>query len=174
MHIQCCLQAESEETGIRYPSREAHKNKDGHDKPNFSCVHTLTNIDIVEAVHRTREKAKKTVEDLGMAELLQKSKSWENPPIPVLEGADLHDCDDLDDGDLAGDDVIPQLLQEVNSLPLEYHSYLVQGNWKGHGRQPGSLAQTVLQKTFRDPTTNVRSRWGFYERKQKAETLPLR
>lgn len=29
--------------------------------------------------------------------------------------ADLHDCDDLDDGDLVGDDVIPQLLQEANS-----------------------------------------------------------
>ena len=117
LHVQFCLQAQSEETGIRYPSIEAHKNKDGQHNPNICCVCPVTNKEIMEAVKRAREKAKKTIEALGMAGVLQKNKVWENPPIPVLKKDEVicdDEDDDMDDA-LAGDEAIPQLLQEANS-----------------------------------------------------------
>ena len=117
LHVQFCLQAQSEETGIRYPSIEAHKNKDGQHNPNICCVCPVTNKEIMEAVKRAREKAKKTIEALGMAGVLQKNKVSENPPIPVLKKDEVicdDEDDDMDDA-LAGDEAIPQLLQEANS-----------------------------------------------------------
>ena len=116
MHIQLCLEAESEETGIKYPRIEAHKNKDGHHKPNICFVSPLTNQDIVKAVEEAKEKAKTTIESLGMAEVLQKDNCWENPPIPVLEDEDIHDKDDLDldDEAVANCDATPELLLEAS------------------------------------------------------------
>ena len=117
MHIQLCLEAESEETGIKYPRIEAHKNKDGHHKPQICSVSPLTNQDIVKAVQEAKEKAKTTIKSLGMAEVLQKNNYWENPPISVLEDEDIHNEDnlDLDEEAVANDNATPELLLEANS-----------------------------------------------------------
>ena len=37
MNIQFCLEAESQETGIRYPRVEAHNTKDGHGNGSLQC-----------------------------------------------------------------------------------------------------------------------------------------
>ena len=103
LHIQFCLQTESQETGIKYPRSEAHKSKDGHQKPSTCNVHSITNEQIVEAVTKARHKAKERVEALGMAELLQKKKCWDNPPIPAYVDEELCDDDDCDEEELAGD-----------------------------------------------------------------------
>ena len=54
LHIQTCLEAESEQTKIKYPRVEAHKNKDGHHNPNI-CDLLPDGKQIAEAVERGRE-----------------------------------------------------------------------------------------------------------------------
>lgn len=97
---QFCLEAQSEETGIKYPHKEAHEKKDGHHKATICHVFSVTNEEIVKTA---REKAKETIISLGMSELLQKHKCWKNPPISDLEGnsndeSEEEDIDDQDDG----------------------------------------------------------------------------
>ena len=112
LHIQSCLEAESEQTKIKYPRVEAHKNKDGHHNPNI-CDLLPDNKQIAEAVERARDNAKEMTDTLGMAEILKKSNCWENPPIPVLDNeVELTDDDDFDDEVLTDNDAVPQLLQE--------------------------------------------------------------
>lgn len=113
LHIQFCLEAESEQSRINYPRVEAHKNKDGYHHPNTCDVSPIDNKQIVEAVERARDSAKRMTDALGMAELLKKSNCWENPPTPVLDNKEeLHDEDEFDDDALADNDVVRNLLQE--------------------------------------------------------------
>ena len=132
MHIQACQEAESEETGIKYPRVEANKNKDGHHVSNMCCGFSLGNKDIVEAVERAREGAKKAIGTLGMVELLQKNQFWDNPPVPVLEYEDIRvsSDDDMDNEDTNDDNVIAELLQEANA-----------------SQDPGDVASGVSQLT---------------------------
>ena len=104
LHIQLCLQTESQETSIKYPRTEAHKSKDGHQKASRCNVHSVTNEQIVEAVMKGRKKAQEKIEALGMAELLQKKKNWDNPPIPAYVQEEVCDEDDCEEEELAGDD----------------------------------------------------------------------
>ena len=67
IHIQYCLENDSETSEIiKYPRKEIHKNKDGHDR---ACVYDLSNISnskIIETVNKAKEEAKRTIESLGM------------------------------------------------------------------------------------------------------------
>lgn len=116
MHVQFCLEAESQKTGIKYPRIEAHKAKDGHGKTTFQSVGSVTDKEIAKAVMDSKEEAKEMIKDLGMFELLHSKDCWENPPTPLLEEADAYDDDDdMQDEDVAGDGVTTELLQEANS-----------------------------------------------------------
>ena len=60
------------------------------------------------------------IKDLGMFELLHSKDCWESPPTPLLEEGmtyddDDDDNDDIQDGDIAGEGVTTELLQEANS-----------------------------------------------------------
>ncbi len=118
MHIQFCLEAESQETGIRYPKVEAHKNKDGYGDDSVQSVENITIQQIAEAVGQSKQQAQEKMKDLGMWELLQ---CWENPPTPLLTDADFDIDDEQDEEDTVAQTeaqtVLSELdlLQEVNS-----------------------------------------------------------
>ena len=63
---------------------------------------------IVDTVTKARQMVKDRVKELEMAELLQKNKCWDNPPILVYIDEELCDDDDCDEEVLAchdeGDD----------------------------------------------------------------------
>ena len=115
LHIQICNEAETDETGIKYPRVEAHKRKDGQAISMPNRVHCVTNEVITRIVEEAREMAKKQIETLGMAELLEEKKCWNNPPAPVLPSADECDDEELNDEEPMSDQCIPELLQEVNT-----------------------------------------------------------
>lgn len=66
-------------------------------------------------MERARELVKETIEDLGMAEMLQYNGNWDNPPIPgsSIEVSEEDDQDDNDDD--AYNDTLEDIIQEVNS-----------------------------------------------------------
>lgn len=114
LHIQFCLEADSEESGIAYPRIETHKVKDGHNEASSVSSTIMTNSEIDEAVEEAREMAKMAITDLGMAEVLKNDKSFINPPIPVVGDPDK--CtDDLEDDEVGGEECIADLMQEVCS-----------------------------------------------------------
>lgn len=103
IHIQFCLEAESTNTGIAYPRVEKHK-KSGQHNSCYCSVLSVANEDILEAIKRARERAKETMEALGMNTLLQENQCWENLPTPVLrDEEDLSDDDDLNQETVAED-----------------------------------------------------------------------
>ena len=71
IHIQFCLEAESPNTGITYPRVEKHKKKSGQHNSYDCSVQSIANEDILEAIKHARERAKKTMEALGIKSLLQ-------------------------------------------------------------------------------------------------------
>ena len=130
LHIQMCLESETESTSIVYPRSQAHKAKDGKLKPNVRCVGSVTTDSIRDAVKRGQEKAKKMIEDLGMDDLLIKNKCWKNPPLPAVvprtsksedyeNGDEEDEEDDYDEEDLPDkahiSDVMQVIMSEANS-----------------------------------------------------------
>ena len=100
IHIQYCLENDTETSEmIKYPRKEVHKDKDGHDKQALCdpCA-----IKIIETVNKAKEDVKRTIENLGMYALLEKN-NFKDPPIPYSEkkwgggGDDDDDDDDIDD-----------------------------------------------------------------------------
>ena len=64
----------------------------------------------------SKNEAQECVKKLGIHELLQSHNVWENPPTPLLdEAASFDDEDDDDEGEIAGDGVLSELLKEANS-----------------------------------------------------------
>lgn len=102
MNIEFCLEAESQETGIRYPSIEAHKTKDGHGNESVQCVEDVTEEKLAETIMKSKEEAQEKIKELGMKEVLDKNKCWENPPTPLIDEADLNDADDDEDEEEKG------------------------------------------------------------------------
>ena len=74
LHIQTALESESNETTIKYPHVEGHKKKDGHSCTNIHGIHSLSLDDVEKSVEQACEKAKETVTELGMSELLKNIK----------------------------------------------------------------------------------------------------
>ena len=103
IHIQYCLENDLETCeSITYPRKEAHKDKDGHQKSTMCDLQTISNHKIVEAVNKAKEEAKATIKNLGMYDLLKKH-NYDDPPIPYIE----EKCgDDDDDGDNDDDDEV--------------------------------------------------------------------
>ena len=117
LHIQFCLESESAKTGIKYPTVEAHKLKDGC-KSQRGQIELMNNESIVKVVKKAKEEAQRLVETLGMAELLKEKKCWEYPPISTIRLLDELGGDDDDDNEEdevnAESEIIPYVLEEAN------------------------------------------------------------
>ena len=97
IHIQHCLENDSETSEIiKYPCKEAHKDKDGHKRFTLCNVHAILNDKIVEVVKKAKEVAKSTIESLGMYDLLKKN-NYEDPPKCNNDDNDDDDNDEDDD-----------------------------------------------------------------------------
>ena len=100
IHVQYCLENDSETSEIKYPRKEIHKDKDGHDTANLCDLSTITNSKIIEAIIKAKEEAQRTIETVGMYDLLKRN-NFEEPLIPYLE----KNCnDDDEDNDQNSDD----------------------------------------------------------------------
>jgi hypothetical protein len=117
LHIQTCNEAQSDETGIKFPKVEAHKKKDGHAASMPTLSECVSNKDIARKVEEGKEMAKMRMVELGMAELLRESKCWENPPAPVLPGPDENksEKEDEDEEEVNSDECIPEVMQEMGT-----------------------------------------------------------
>jgi len=99
LQIQIKLESKCDLTKIRYPRAEAHRKKDGHSKSNSGCnINSITTEGISSSVQEALTMAKQTIEDLGMAKLLQSKGNWDYPPIPGV-GLDVCKEDDPDDSE---------------------------------------------------------------------------
>ncbi len=114
LHIHTCKEAQSDETGIKYPKVEAHKKKDGHTVSTPTRFESVSNEDIAQKVEEGEEKAKMRMVELGMAELLRESKCWENPPAPVLPGPDDNESE-KEEEEVNGDECVPEVMQEIGT-----------------------------------------------------------
>ena len=104
IHIQYCLENDSETSEIiKYPRKEIHKDKDGHDRANLCDLSTISNSKIIETVNKAKEEAKRTIESLGMYDLLKKN-NFEDPPIPYSEKNCSDDDNDDDDENIDDDE----------------------------------------------------------------------
>ena len=100
IHVQYCLENDSETSEIKYPRKEIHKDKDGYDTANLCDLSTITNSKIIEAIIKAKEEAQRTIETVGMYDLLKRN-NFEEPLIPYLE----KNCnDDDEDNDQNSDD----------------------------------------------------------------------
>ena len=66
LHIQSYLQAESATSGIIYPQLQKHKNKSGKNCCIINSLKEISDTSICETVKTANDKAKITVEKLGM------------------------------------------------------------------------------------------------------------
>ena len=131
MHVQTCNEAEADKTGIKYPRVEAHKKKDGHTDSTPYIVDEITNGEIGKVVNEAKEMVKKRMIDLGMAELLENNKCWDNPSCPSAVKFEDDDNDDEEDEEDDEDDcakvgeedeketskepILAEMLQEVHA-----------------------------------------------------------
>ena len=106
LHIQTALESESNETTIKYPHVEGHKKNDGHSCTNIHGIHSLSLDDVEKSVEQACEKAKETVTELGMSELLKKHQNWDKPPVCFLQSDEgFEDEDDQEEDEVAEDSV---------------------------------------------------------------------
>ena len=100
LQIQIEIKSQSSSTGIIFPNTTAK----GNDRENQHSVKTITNANIEEAVRSALQKAKNSIEHLGMKDLLVQSDSWDNVSFGDVEenyGEDLVEENDdnvKDDG----------------------------------------------------------------------------
>ena len=81
--LEIQIQLESEENSeVVYPRTEQHRKKDGHMKQIQYDLTSITDNQIQEAVIKGKIRAKEAMEALGMKEILEKAKFFDNPPIP--------------------------------------------------------------------------------------------
>jgi len=77
LQIEVDLESEADSTGIIYPRQQAHKSRSGINQPNLHSISDITNKQIEEVVKCSLEKARATLDELGMKELLVKAKKWD-------------------------------------------------------------------------------------------------
>lgn len=133
-------------------------------------MYSLPNrAELAIVVEKAKKAAQNEVEYLGMANLLQEKKCWEYPPVPAIRQDELNNCEDDDDHEevaLAGDEIIPYLLEEANVTldPQEIKSEVEELKREGvvdHalGDQLSSLQKVTFQRL---PSTGLPT----YERKK--------
>ena len=109
IHIQFRLECESTETKMTYPRAEKNRKKIGHHNEKGEVL-LISDDAIATVVKRAQERAKETVEVLGMKDLLVHGNCWENPPTPALKEQDLQD-DEFDDDHLQPEAQMDTFLQ---------------------------------------------------------------
>ena len=85
LQIQIEIEYQSSSTGIIFPNTTAKDN----DRENQHSVKTITNANIEEAVRSALQKAKNSIEHLGMKDLLVQSDNWDN--VPFLDVGDVEE-----------------------------------------------------------------------------------
>ena len=123
LHIQTVLESESDETTIKYPHVEGHKKKDGHSCTNIHGIHSVSLDDIVKSVEQACKKAKETVTELGMSELLKKHQNWDKPPVCFLQSDEGFEDEEEDEEE---DEVTEESIQEDIADPEEVLSGISQ------------------------------------------------
>ena len=78
---------------------EKHCSKEGKNKLSKSPLTEIKDEDIAEAVERAKNKARNTLEVLGMDKLLQIHSVWDNENTTDLVGNTSIQDDDADDDD---------------------------------------------------------------------------
>ena len=101
MQIQFNLESEADVTGISYPNVNRHKVKDGMNKSQRGSECLLDNTQIAAAVEEGKKDAQNSIEELGMADSLRKTKYWKKP---TMIGIDEKEEDDGDEDDKDEDD----------------------------------------------------------------------
>jgi len=121
LQIQIEIESQSSSTGIIFPN---NTNKGGS-RENQHSVKAITNEDIEGAVKSALHKAKNSIEDLGMKDLLVQTKNWdkvsfgdvgdveENNGEDLVEENDQNNNQHIDDGKIEVDK------QQVTDIPTE-------------------------------------------------------
>ena len=106
LNIQFTLQTNSQDV-IRFPSVEKHRSNERKTKLSKSSLIEIKDEDIAEAVQRAKNKARSTLEMLGMDKLLQIHSVWDNEntteDLLVYVQDDYTDDDDDNEDDHAVD-----------------------------------------------------------------------
>ena len=105
INIQHTLQVNSQGV-IRFPSMEKHCSKEGKNKMSKSSLTDINDGDIAEAVQRAKNKARITLEMLGMDKLLQIHSVWDNENTTDDLLTDVNIQDDYNDDENEDDDTI--------------------------------------------------------------------
>ena len=95
LQIQSVLQAQSEESKIKFPRIDRHCSKEGTNNYQNKSLTSINDNDIAEAVKKALNQAKSTMSTLGMAETLQKFDCFTNNST----NDDIEDDDESDDDD---------------------------------------------------------------------------
>ena len=111
LQIEVDLESEADSTGIIYPHQQAHKSRSGINEPNLHSVSNITNEQIEEVVKCSLEKAKTTLDELGMKELLVKAEKWEE----VLGDSSDVKVETENDDDSYDDEISPAINDSVPS-----------------------------------------------------------
>ena len=101
LSIKDKIQSETEKIkhGMSFPRQEKHKHKDGIGS-HKEISSELSDEDIWNALSRAEARAKELMEELGMADDLQKGNMWDIPPIPFnSQDIKLDEDDDDDDNE---------------------------------------------------------------------------
>ena len=93
LQIQIEIEYQSSSTGIIYPNITTK----GDDRENQHSVRAITNANTEVAVKSALQKAKKSVKDLGMKDLLVQSENWDKVSFgDVASAPDMLLCHSLE------------------------------------------------------------------------------
>ena len=94
LNIQLNLQASTQDT-IKFPNIEKHRIKEGKNKLSQQPLTEVKDEDIAQAIQKAKNKAKTTLETLGMDKLFQIHSIWEKDDTTEDLRTHMDDTDDL-------------------------------------------------------------------------------
>ena len=99
LNIQAMLQVDAEKSRIRFPRAEKYIERSGTKSYVAPSVANITNQEISKAVENASGRAKETLVNLEMDQLLKKHSKWDN-----VKWSNVGDCDAESDADDDSDD----------------------------------------------------------------------
>ena len=99
LNIQAMLQVDAEKSRIRFPRAEKYIERSGTKSYVAPSVANITNQEISTAVENASGRAKETLVNLEMDQLLKKHSKWDN-----VKWSNVGDCDAESDADDDSDD----------------------------------------------------------------------
>ena len=106
LHVQGILESESEETEIRYP--ESHKRKEGYSNTVYHNVASISLEDISKSVDKALDDAKKSIDELGMSQLLKANDKWDKQPVFFLKENELVKEENDDHEEEVSESAVPE------------------------------------------------------------------